>query len=166
MLHTTCPVLANSVDPDQLASKELCEFLWKKNKKKKKRIKWSDWLEIRSGRGILIYSAWQGLMNSLGAFWRWACWLKIPVADLKSFSYFIQKIGFDISCKLSPLETICVKWQSLFSEKNKEENIVRLSSAGLAQILGKGNVHSPFFGMCTVPTLWGQTRLCDCRPWP
>ena len=33
----------------------VCEFLsaiW---------IKWSDWLKIRSGRGILIYSAWQGL---------------------------------------------------------------------------------------------------------
>ena len=25
------------------------------------RIKSSDWLEIRSGRGFLIYSAWQGL---------------------------------------------------------------------------------------------------------
>ena len=26
-----------------------------------------------------------------------------------------KKIGFDISCKLSPLETICIKCQSLFS---------------------------------------------------
>ena len=31
------------------------------------------------------------------------------------FSYFSQKIDFDISCKLSPAETICIKCQSLFS---------------------------------------------------
>ena len=30
------------------------------------------------------------------------------------FAYFSQKIGFDISCKLSPEETICIKCQSLF----------------------------------------------------
>ena len=34
------------------------------------------------------------------------------------FSYFSQKTGFDISCKLSPLETICMKCQILFSGKN------------------------------------------------
>ena len=28
---------------------------------------------------------------------------------------FSQKTGFDISCKLSPLETICLKCQKLFS---------------------------------------------------
>ena len=43
LLNMTCPVLANSVDPDQLLLK--------------KEIR----LEIRSGLGILIYSAWQGL---------------------------------------------------------------------------------------------------------
>ena len=36
-------------------------------------------------------------------------------------SYFSPKIwGFDISCKLSPQETICIKCQSLFSGKNKK----------------------------------------------
>ena len=35
------------------------------------------------------------------------------------FSYFSQKTGFDISCKLSPLGTICMKCQSLFSVENK-----------------------------------------------
>ena len=30
---------------------------------------------------------------------------------------FSQKIGFDVSCKLSPWETICIKRQILFSEK-------------------------------------------------
>ena len=67
LLCTTCPVLANSVDPDQLASEEanssgsalfvikICEFL------SKTQIKYFDWLKIGSGHGILIYSAWQGL---------------------------------------------------------------------------------------------------------
>ena len=31
--------------------------------------------------------------------------------------YFSWKIDFDISCKLSPKETTCMKLQSLFSEK-------------------------------------------------
>ena len=35
------------------------------------------------------------------------------------FSYFYKKIGFDISCKLSPYETICMKC-ILFSVKNKK----------------------------------------------
>ena len=46
--------------------------MWTKKKKKKKKkkvfefvsttwIKKSDWQKIRSGHGILIYSAWQGL---------------------------------------------------------------------------------------------------------
>ena len=43
--------------------------------------------------------------------------------------HFSQKTGFDISCKLSPLETISMKRQILFSGKN----ITYLSSAELAQ---------------------------------
>ena len=31
--------------------------------------------------------------------------------------FFFQKIGFDISCKLSPKETICMECQSLFPAK-------------------------------------------------
>ena len=55
--------------------------------------------------------------------------------------FFSQKIGCaiscklspcDISCKLSPCETICMKCQSPFSEKIKE-NIISLSSAEFAQ---------------------------------
>ena len=30
------------------------------------------------------------------------------------FSHFSQETGFDISCKLSPVETICMKCQILF----------------------------------------------------
>ena len=33
-------------------------------------------------------------------------------------TYFSKKIRFDISCKLSPQETICIKCQMLFSGKN------------------------------------------------
>ena len=37
---------------------------------------------------------------------------------LKYFPYFSPKIGFDISCRLSP--KICTKCQSLFAGKYKE----------------------------------------------
>ena len=36
------------------------------------------------------------------------------------FLFFSQKIGFDISYKLSPWEIICMKCQILFSGKNKK----------------------------------------------
>ena len=36
------------------------------------------------------------------------------------FLFFSKKIGFDISCKLSPQETICKKYQNLLSGKNKK----------------------------------------------
>ena len=36
-------------------------------------------------------------------------------------SCFFQKGGFDISCKLSPLETICIKFLILFSGKNQKK---------------------------------------------
>ena len=44
----------------------------------------------------------------------------VPSAALSS-SYFVQKISFDTPCKLSSEEIICMKCQSLFSEKNKED---------------------------------------------
>ena len=36
---------------------------------------------------------------------------------LKYFSHLFQKSGFDISCKLSPKEIVCMKCQTLLSEK-------------------------------------------------
>ena len=36
---------------------------------------------------------------------------------------FSQKTGSDISCKLSPVETICMKYQNLLSGKSKKKNI-------------------------------------------
>ena len=66
-------------------------------------------------------------------------WTQIQQMTNWVFSDFSQKTDFDISCKLSPLETICMKCQILFSEKKKrEENIMNLSSAE-----------------------WDQTRLSD-----
>ena len=45
---------------------------------------------------------------------------------------FFPKVGFDILCKLSPYETICMKFQSLLSGKNKN-NVTNLSSPGFPQ---------------------------------
>ena len=46
------------------------------------------------------------------------------------FSYFSKKTGFDISCKLSPVETICMKCQNLFSGKTKQ-NILKCCLLGI-----------------------------------
>ena len=48
------------------------------------------------------------------------------------FFLFPQKTEFDMSCQLSPIETLCLKCQILFSGRNKK-NIIILSSAKLAQ---------------------------------
>ena len=45
-----------------------------------------------------------------GSFWFWSC---IFVFLLKNLFFVSTYTGFDISCKLSPLETICMKWQNL-----------------------------------------------------
>ena len=52
----------------------------------------------------LIFTA-----HSLGRFSRWQT----------DYILFLQKIDLDISCKLSPLKTICMKCQNLFSGKIK-----------------------------------------------
>ena len=50
-----------------------------------------------------------------------ACLVKISADDiLKYYFGFLQKTGFDISCKL---QTICMKRQSLLSGKNIKKNI-------------------------------------------
>ena len=46
-------------------------------------------------------------------------WANLPDKILVIFSYFSPNIGCDISCKLSPLETICMNCQSLFLRKKK-----------------------------------------------
>ena len=56
------------------------------------------------------YCIFLNLYHSLGLFSRWWIWWYLVL--------FSQKTGFDISCKLSPLETICMTCQNLFSENN------------------------------------------------
>ena len=63
------------------------------------------------------------LYHSLGIFSR------RQIDDI--FLIFFQKTGFDISCKLSPKETICMKCHILFSEKNKKN----ISKCRLLKIL-------------------------------
>ena len=68
-----------------------------------------------------------------------ALWVKFSADDiLKYFFYFSQKTGYDISCKLSPKETICMKCQILFFGKNKKK-IINLSSAENVQRVVKVN---------------------------
>ena len=53
------------------------------------------------------------------------------------FFFFLQKTGFDISCNLSSLKTICMKCQILFSGKNKKI-IINLSSFEFSPESGRG----------------------------
>ena len=55
---------------------------------------------------------------------------KISADDI--LKYFSQIIGFDISYKLSPEETICMKYQSLLSWKKK----MKISSVEFTQRVG------------------------------
>ena len=47
------------------------------------------------------------------------------------FFFFSLKTGFGISCKVSPLETICMNRQNSFFGGKKKKNIIKLSSAEL-----------------------------------
>ena len=70
-----------------------------------------------------------------------AHWIKFSAEEiLKYFLYISQKTGFDISCKLSPVETFCMKCPILFSGK-KKKNIINLSSAENAQRVEKVKCH-------------------------
>ena len=54
-----------------------------------------------------------------------------------------QKISFDnLICKLSPLETICMKCQSLSLWKKNMENIISISSAEFFWKVEKDNTRS------------------------
>ena len=49
-----------------------------------------------------------------------ALWANSADDKLIFFIYFSLKTGFDISCKLSLMETMCMKCQNSFSGKNKK----------------------------------------------
>ena len=99
------PAFENSVDPDELASEEASwsgsslfaiKYI---NFISTIRIKWSDWLKIRSGCGILIYSAWQGLNSFF--FNQYHSMNKIRRQQIDDiFSYFprIQSLTFHAKC--------------------------------------------------------------------
>ena len=55
------------------------------------------------------------------------------VADdiLIFFFFFSEKTSFDISCESSAKQTIHMKYQDLFSLKNKKNKIKKLSSAAV-----------------------------------
>ena len=55
-------------------------------------------------------------------------WANSADNKLMIFFIFSQKIGFDISGKLSPRETICMKCQSLFSWEKSEKYFKKLSA--------------------------------------
>ena len=109
LLSRINPAFANSVDPDQLASKEAnwsgsalfvilyVDFI--RFYKSTIWIKYSDWLKIRSGHGILIYSAWQGLLvlDTLGMF----------------FAISTKEENQCNSCKKGPL------WKGIYSKRKE-----------------------------------------------
>ena len=73
---------------------------------------------------------------------------------LKYFSYFPQKIGFGISCKLSPRETICLKCQNLFSGKSKKNIILCVCRIAhrmvTVNVLFKCSIKDKIFSLLTV----------------
>ena len=73
------------------------------------------------------------------------------------FLFFFQKTGSDIPCQLSPMETICMKCQKLFSGKNMK-NITNMTSAKLAQRVVKVKQFQSF-KICML-----RIRFCFDRP--
>ena len=93
---------------------------------------------VRTGKHV-------NLLRTFCNVQRLALWVILSADDiLKYVSYFSQKTGFDISCKLPSVETICMKYQILFSRNNKK-NIISLSSAQLAQRVVTVKVHIYLF---------------------
>ena len=127
--------MANSVDPDQMPHSVVCNTSL-------------QCLLRPVCPNTLGYIQYISAKVKEDCYSRLALWVKFSADGiLKYFSYFSQKTGFDISCKLSPFfqktgydilcklspkETICMKCQILFSGKNKK-NIINLSSAENAQ---------------------------------
>ena len=67
------------------------------------------------------------------------------------FFFFFQNTGFDISCKLSPKKTICLKFQSLSSWKNKK-------ISPIYDLLNLPRDYQKVFGPCTL----GITKSRNC----
>ena len=48
-------------------------------------------------------------------------------------NYFSQTLGSDMTCKLFPFETMCMKCRNLFSEENKNNIETMLSTENFTQ---------------------------------
>ena len=67
------------------------------------------------------------------------------------FFFFFQKTGFDILCKLSSLETICSKFQNLFSGKNKKNISICHLPKILPRVLSINNLEVNVTDLVVVP---------------
>ena len=93
---------------------------------------------------IFILLKWLSPMSKISSFHH----VNVSILDKKNsadkifkiFFLFFPETGFDISCKLSPQETICMKCQSLFSGKKNKKNIINLLSAVYVQRVAKINM--------------------------
>ena len=52
----------------------------------------------------------------------WVIFSEVDILKYYSYYFFFQKTGFDISRKLSPMKTVCMKFQILFPGKNKKKH--------------------------------------------
>ena len=95
-------------------------------------------------------------------------WVKFSADDTKQlFSDLPQKAGFGISCKLSPLKTICRKCQIQFSGKIKK-TVVKLSSVEYAQRVVNFNKATDVDYVTRIRTVSIKrskevTELCSCE---
>ena len=88
---------------------------------------------------------------------------------LIKFFLFFQKTGFGISCKLSPLETIRMKCQILFSRKNKKniskchllKILPRVPPAVVSADCSKVVLLLQFFSLC-MPVIATAIVSCHC----
>ena len=86
----------------------------------------------------------------------------VPLTMRPSFSYVSQKTDFDLSCKLSPKETICIKVQNLFFLGKIGKQFKRLSAEILPcmlhikakQILTSDILSILFFHFFEVNKVW------------
>ena len=99
----------------------------------------------------------------------------MPVAQSKKtinrwhekFSDLFQKTGFDISCKQSPKEAVCMNVKPFFLLKKKISNIIKLLSIEftLSVVKVKLETISYWFGARAIQTHYCQTLLKPVSQW-
>ena len=74
------------------------------------------------------------------------------------------KIGFYISCKLFPMETICIKYQTLFSGKNQKnyhESVICWIALASAKGSLSGHLIINSIDEKSIPALWLSPRFLE-----